>query len=283
MCLLALAAPGIALGDCPTSGELTRRLVAIQQVPSERFAGQYTSAMEALACLEGPVTPALAVEVHRATALSAYLARDLPAVLRAWRSVVAVDPQAAPPQDIPDGHPLRELYDEAVALPPGGSTRLPSVEGAVASIDGELAALRPDGRPVVLQWMTTEGTPLWTGYVRAFDDTPLPAVRPAPLAEPPAAAPIPVATSPTPSRRARPWWIGTAVAAGASTGLWTAALLLRRGLLSEDDPVAEYGDPASAREALGDRQATINLLGYAAQGTTGLALGLGGVALVVRR
>lgn len=85
----------------------------------------------AVGCLTEPLSPGIAVEVHRAKALIAFYEGDEAGSVRSWAAVRVLDPTVSPePIRWPETHPMWRLYAEAgdtsserVTLerhPPGG-------------------------------------------------------------------------------------------------------------------------------------------------------------------
>lgn len=269
--VLALSGPARA---CPIEG-VNAEAEALAAGPDD-LGARIGPLLDALSCADGRVSPAMALDLHRARALAAYLARDIPGAVAALQSVVALSPdQPFAPGVIPEGHLLLRLAAEARARAPAPLAPLPWPAPDRLFVDGAPAASRPVDRAVVLQRIGPDGEIRWTGLLAPDDAPPW-----APQAPPPAdlsAPPPPDQASPS-RGRALAWSAGGAAA--LSGGLWAAGLRDRAAVLAWEGRL-DAGD-GPVLDGLERRYQRANALGYAAQGATALALGLGVAAVVVR-
>lgn len=256
---------------CPIEG-VSAEAAALAAGPDD-LAARIEPLLDALSCADGRVTPAMALDLHRARALSAYLARDVPATVAALQSVVALSPdQPFAPGVIPEGHLLLRLAAEARARAPAPLAALPWPAPDRLFVDGAPAASRPVDRAVLLQRIGPEGEIVWTGLLSPGANPPW-ALEPPPLTD--LTERVEVAPGPG---RALAWSAGGVAA--LSGALWAAGLRDRAAVLAWEGQL-DPGDEA-VLEGLERRTQRANALGYAAQGATALALGLGVTAVVVR-
>jgi len=205
-------------------------------------------------CLDAPLTPAQAADVHLVDALRAFVAQDEAATVAAFQAHHAADPHADPATWLPARHPALVERRYALRLAEADPRELVSLGGAVW-VDGVRAELLVPSRPAVLQAGDDDAlTSTWW-----HPGEPLP--ERLDLREP--------RISPRVERRL---WLGSTalLAAGAATGLalWSSSLR------------DEYRDPDTPYDELDTLAETNAAAGVAAGGTGLVALGLG-AALVV--
>lgn len=226
------------------------------------FAGLDAAAFDAavaelastLPCLDTPLTPAQAADVHLVDALRAFVAQDEAGTVAAFQAHHAADPEADPATWLPARHPALVERRYALRLDEADPRDLISSGGAVW-VDGVRSEVLVPSRPAVLQ----------AGDDHALTSTWWHPGEPLPerlsLREP--------RLSP---RVQRHLWLGSTalVAAGAATGLalWSSSLR------------DEYRDPDTPYDELDTLADTNAAAGVAAAGTGLVALGLG-AALVV--
>jgi hypothetical protein len=300
--LLASAALG---APCPaTTAELEEQARAGVLAFEELDASGFDLAVEQVrlmaGCPDAAVDSVVVAQLHLLMALDAYMAQDNERARAAFRAVLAADPGFQPAATLaPKGNPLRDLFEQARRDPeqPGAELALPS-EGDFW-VDGLPAGSRPTDRPFVLQWIGAEGDVRWSAYLPMGAHLPievLAAMHEKDSMEVFSVAPPPprvrepaVASASSGDRRGPgvPLLVSAGGVAAVSGGLLAASLAARgqwRAAVEEcvtwdgcaDDPQGALTDHA----ALAERA---RLLGFAAQGGAGLALGLGlvgGVTLV---
>lgn len=200
----------VAYADCSmrtSAAELAAALDAAEQAYATLDVPAFTRASTevdfVVPCLEEPVTPPLAAQLHRLRGLGRF-ADDAPdAALSSLEAARVLAPDYVFPTDIlPEGFELREAY-EALPTAAGPSTRLPRPRRGELHLDGTVGRLRPTERPVLFQHVTDDG--VTTRYL-----------------EPGEAPPF----YPGVNKRRTAWLVGagvTALAAGTLYGLsWTS-------------------------------------------------------------
>jgi hypothetical protein len=247
----------------------------------------------------------MARQVHLVLALDAYLAQNPDQTRAAFRAVRLADPGYVLPLEVaPRGNLLRELFDSATAGPEAATVALATPSHGEFYVDGRPATRRPTERPFVLQWVEG-GQVRWSDVLPAGAHLPMSLLASLQEEEPMAvfklevstpAVPAPLESVPVPApptqldRGARPGVVllgAGGISAAGALGLGIAALAGRHGWQAAlDDCVLAAGceeDPAAAMSNLAARAQRARVLGYAAQGAGGLALGLGltgGIALL---
>ncbi len=154
--LLLLAT--IAHAACPaTPVELTAGITAVERafaaLDADGVAEGGTRLGLATACLDTVIAPAVAVRLHAAQGLVAFVAGDADDATAAFAAARRIDPSWQPdPALVPKGHPIRGL---ATRLDPTtlGTERVPSAAAGTLSFDGEAGLDRPVGTPTVAQWV----------------------------------------------------------------------------------------------------------------------------------
>ncbi len=171
MVLIALAMlSGTASAlDCPVSPDaldevLDEAVAAYAALDSSAFGVARDEARVAVGCLSGPLTAAQAGAYHRMEGLNGLLSRDERRMLDAFRASVAVDPYWEMPESLaPEGHPLRQAYDQARESPPASTVTVRTPSCTLLVVDGVQTPVRPRDRPAILQlleppgWMSLEG------------------------------------------------------------------------------------------------------------------------------
>jgi hypothetical protein len=236
------AAPSTAsqLADALARGE-----AAYLASDSATFAAAADEIAVRAPCLDAPVSPALAAQIHRLTALRRW--STAPSIARAhWAAARrAVDDLDVVAFVGPD-HPLAR---EAVG-PATGASRMPKPEQGALWVDGEATRARPLDQAALLQLLEPDGAQQ-TWMLTPNDPTPpYPAV-------PKARAPLRLAG------------LGAAVVAGAAYGVaWSSA--------------GRFDDPALDAEQLRAARAQTNVSTAAAAVAAGSSLGCVGLSFVLR-
>ena len=274
----------LALGGCPLAqagrcparpDDVVRDLVAAQEafvhMDPEAFEDARAEALAGMTCLSAPMTPAQAALAHRIEALDAFLVDDTPRVLAAFAAASRADPDVLLPTDLaPPGNLLRTRYDEARWLPMPPVTPLTLPPDTTAQVDGRDADSVPVDQPALTVYLDGAGEVVGSVYHAPG--------APQPTLEVLEVTPIKLPEI-HPERVTRVAAGGLAV---TSAALWTGALLTRRHVMQVGDDIAAGVEPDVAGQvSLGDLMDRTTKLGYAAQVTTGLALGLGVVVFTV--
>jgi hypothetical protein len=302
MIFLSLLIASAAAGSCPAAMEQIaaragQGVQAFEDMDSGGFDAAVFDVREQLSCPDRALDSVAAVAVHQLMALDAYMAQEPERVRASFRSVLAVDPDYQPPSQLaPRGNPLRDLFEESKHHQDGIPADLAEPTEGSFYVDGLPATSRPADRPFVLQWISEAGDVRWSDYLPAGAHLPIEVLAAMheedPMAvfaaAPPPTVVEPVAPLPEPRNTGSVVLLaGAGGAALASGGLLIAGLSTRsrwQGAVDEcvvwqgceDDPDAAIRDQAVLAERA-------RMLGYAAQGSAGLALGLGivgGVTLV---
>jgi len=273
---------------------------AFEDMDATLFQDAIHAVQEQIACPEAAVDSELALQLHLLMALDAYTDQQLERAQQAFRAVLAADPTWRPPTSLaPRGNPLRQVYDAAVkdqAAPPADLAE--PTEGSFY-VDGLPSTTRPSDRPFVLQWIDDHGNVQWSDWLPAGAHLPIEVLAAMheedsmsvyTTAPPPPTSTGPVITVPDdePGKGASVALLaGAGGAAVASGGLLVAALVSRGQWQDAVDECVTWGGCQDAPDtALSDHDQLAQrarTMGYAAQGTAGLALGLGivgGITLV---
>lgn len=275
----------VAEAACPASTadmvtNLDAATAAFSAMDRATFFTSRDKAREQLRCLDGKLLAVDAATFHQVEALHAYVAKDPDGTRLSFRAAVGAQASYDLPQTLaPEGNPLRGLFDEAKNAPAGPQVGVQVPEDAALYVDGSRSQTRPTDRPAVIQLVLGSGELHWTGYVGAGDAPSWPALPEKPKEPEPAPTPEPVASTTTtlpvedkPNPLGTPLIVTGAVLGAASLGM-LAAGLSAKGRHNADD---------TAFEDLADLQRNANTLGYAAQVTGVVALGVGGAGIVLK-
>ncbi len=304
MLLTLLLASAVAVADCPVPLDVIGQqadtgVAAFEDMDAEGFEVAIRQVREQVGCPAAAVDSSIVLRLHLLMALDAYTDQDAQRAQEAFRAVLAADPTWRPPSSLaPRGNPLRQIFD--AALRDGQAPSADLAEPTLGSfyVDGLPATTRPSDRPFVLQWIDDDGNVRWSGWLPAgahlpisvlaamHEDDPMDVFRQAP-------PPVQDDIVPPPSEDAAGGTGGVVLLAGAggmavaSGGLLVAALVSRGQWQDAVDECVTWGGCGAAPDAALQDHAKLaqraRTLGYAAQGTAGLALGLGvvgGVTLV---
>jgi hypothetical protein len=260
---LALAAGPARAADCAsTPAELGEHLgmawAAFGNMDLAEFATARDAASAALPCLTRTLTPQDAAAWHAVMALDAFAAEDTAATTLSLRAALDADPHFTLPVALaPEGHPLRQAFDDAVALPPSPRAAVALPSGWLLFVDGTRTVTRPTRRPGVYQWVDPAGKVQAVAYLGAGE--PLPVVAGATL--PPVPTPV--------RHRSTPLLIAAGGTAVVSAGLYAGAALSRGAF-----------DATTTRADLAPLQARTNGFVVASAGVAVAAAGLGVVGVV---
>lgn len=231
------------------------------------------TAMADLGCVREPVSPVDAAALHRLSGLDAYVSGTPEIGTAAFRAALAIQPAFQLPSTmVPEGHPLRQWYEDARSPSPLPDTGLTAGAGTQIYVDGVPATRIRAGSAAVLQWIDASGEVRETTYQAL--GAPLPWwARPAAAA--PAAAPAIAVVPPPPAPVRRrvsltaPLFGGAAVVGVSSGALYALALTTRTTWKDETTP---YEDLEGLR-----RRANGETMSAAAGGVLAVALGVAGV------
>ncbi|MFH1466074.1 MAG: hypothetical protein ABIO70_16945 [Pseudomonadota bacterium] len=204
-------------GDCPEplpagtlealAADARAAWVALDREAFERATAARRSA---LPCVDEPIGPALALELHLAEALSWSLERRSDLDSAELRAVLAIDHAWELPLELaPEHHRLREDFDAVRATPGDDSMRqMAAPAGFTLRVDGRESSAVPSARPFLAQVLDSAGRVVQSAWFGPEGDPGaavaawLPAA--APPEEPLAAAPLPSEPPPVaPVRRGR--------------------------------------------------------------------------------
>lgn len=270
-----LTVPASARGACPAEPEglevaLGAVTSAFEAMDIEGFYSRRDEARATLGCLTAAIPPSLAAAYHQMEALDAFLGRDVPGTVASFRAARSADPSAALPSDLAfEGNPLYDAWRAAESTPASAVESARVADGALL-VDGRPADAVPTEHPAVVQEV---GGAVRTAWIADPSDAPPWLSVGAPMPEPePVVAPLP---APPPAPEPRRWpTTPLLVASGATAAV--AAGLLGGGLYHR----GRFEDPDTAFEDLAGHRSRANGLGVAAQVSAGVAVGLGGVALI---
>jgi hypothetical protein len=300
--LLAAAASG---ASCPVAMDALLEqadagIASFEDMDADGFQRAVHVLREQIACPEAAVDAELARRLHLVMALDAFTDQEPARAREAFRAVLAADPTWRPPASLaPLGNPLRVLFEEARRDDPALGADLAEPTVGSFYVDGVEATERPSDRPFVLQWLDEHGNVRWSDWLPAGAHLPIEVLAamheedPMDFFEqaPPPPKPVePLAPAPV-EDNGRGASVALLAGAGgsalASGGLLVAALVTRGQWSSAVDECVTWGGcedaPGAAQQEHDDLAKRARTLGYAAQGTAGLALGLGiagGVTLV---
>ncbi|MCB9762813.1 MAG: hypothetical protein H6739_23635 [Alphaproteobacteria bacterium] len=260
MLLAALYAPAAFAGpaDCeaPASAEalaqaMTEAEQSYMNLDAEGFEAAVDEGDALLRCLAEPVTPALAAQVHRVTAIHSFASGTLATAEPSFAAARVLEPHYRFPEKLIDpGSKPAQLYASQSTME-GVIEALPPPTRGTLLFDGREGTGRPAQRATIAQHVGPSGEVWWSAYL--LPGQPMPED---------------VGRNGQPERS--PWLrraplIGVGVAAGAGAGL-----LYRQALLVEDD---FYDDSAGhSPQDYRDLQSQANTLGA-------LGIAAGGVAL----
>lgn len=178
--LFALSAASAACEDATTNEDLVvaleKAMDAYGQLDRNGFEASMRDAKAIVGCLEQVIARPTAAELHRATALSAFLARDEDLAKQRFAAARTIESEYSFPDTlVPVGNPIHDLYK---AFDPASSpieTLPPPAEGSLR-LNGSVGTERPTLLPVVFQRLDGSGA--------VVDSTLLSAGAPPPPYEP---------------------------------------------------------------------------------------------------
>ncbi|MBT3218994.1 MAG: hypothetical protein HN348_07880 [Proteobacteria bacterium] len=166
--------------DAVDSGE-----EAFGEMEPQRFEEAVVRADETMACMNQLLTPVHCAAYHRLQALATFFAHDDNGTVLHFQAVRATQPGYQLPRTIaPEGHPLRDSFDNAAQFLTDDSFPLPPPETGWLHVDGQRSNDAPSGRPFIFQRFNDGGSVLQTRYLPV--GTPMPSY---PVAEVPVSGP----------------------------------------------------------------------------------------------
>jgi hypothetical protein len=268
---LAAVAPRVARAECPTATTTADLVAAIEQstqayaaVDTEAFRSASDRVVATVPCVRDGIARHLAAELHRHVGVVAFVAKDRDRATRAFSAARGIEETWRFPEFVvPTGHPIATMYEETA--PPTAWEDVPAPAEGVVTIDGVESTTRPVGVPTVVQIYDANGSITTTAYVWPEDPWPAYAVG--------GGEAVSAGGEMGENRRsARPWWIGTGIAALTTGALYGASLAVHGQYENEDTP----------QQDLDRLRATNNALVVASGVGLGATIGLGTVALAVQ-
>jgi len=156
-----------AAAECPSSvpaqkvsQEISIGEAAFKNMDEALFRQVIDDIQQLVPCMSTPFNDAQATSFWRLRALAAFLNRDEDTVLTAFMSVIEISPGYMLSESIaPMGHPLQELFVQALESATSLEDVLPSPRSGQIYIDGSASLTVPLSRPYLFQ-MTDE-----SGYI----------------------------------------------------------------------------------------------------------------------
>lgn len=269
--LLALLLPRAEArcADRYVSDDLLRTArVALEDYGQGRLSGFHSAnalAWELVPCFDELVRPDAVARWYVVLGVQAFLDRDQSAVLRYFQMARFLDPTYGCDDTLgPVGHPLRLACEQASLAPPFGERPFEGKVRGALFIDGLEASALPAERPFVAQVIAPDGDVRRTWFVQdALPD---------------------MLSGERESRWSRRLAIGSMGSAMLAAGLWAG---VARGVDGYFDLAVDVGrtegmGPPEAEQQARRAATGVNALGIGAQVSSGLALGLGVSALVVK-
>ena len=297
MLSLLLLTSALAGAACPVSttaiGHLADNgIVAFEAMDAAAFEDVVRQIRESVSCPDAAVDGVVAARLHLLMALDAYIRQDPERAQAGFRAVLASDPSFVPSSSLaPRGNELRDLWYAASKDEPGPTADLAKPTVGSFYVDGLPATARPSDRPFVLQWIDEEGRVRWSDYLPAGAHLPIEVLAAMheedrmdvfKQAPPPNPVDVPqpsVVDEGRGSGASATLFAGAGGAAVVSGGLLAAALVTRGKWNDAVQECVTWGgcdaDPDGALQAQAELAQRARVLGYAAQGSAGLALGLG--------
>ena len=218
--LLQTAFAGAAGCDAPALADaIGRAEVAFTAMDGSAFDAAIADARSSFECQVDPLTPILCADWHRVLALDAFLRDDGSNTVQSFHAALNTTPGYDLPSTIaPQGHPLRDHFEQAKLMAPGGTLDLALPSEGWLAVDGQRSETAPAGRPFVFQRFDDDGSVLETRYVELG----------APMPVYPTEGGGNVASEGTVKKKRSGALIGTGIALGvASAAMYGAAFVTR--------------------------------------------------------
>lgn len=260
-----------AYASCPSTPEdveahARAAISAFAEARDATFASQREEMRQDLGCLNAVPTPTQAALAHQVEGLHWFFVKDKEHSIGAFQAMIESDPTLTiDPSVAPVGGPVDFWRTQAALMPPASRAPQAVPVGYTLYVDGKPSTSLPIARQSVSVLADNSGHVVWSGLL-------------------PAEAGLPeIALPPRTKQLAKPVLLGAGGVALASGALWAFTLVDRARVqeigvsIGENATEAELGMSWEEAEALHRRT---NALGYAAQASTGVAVGLGVLGLV---
>ena len=265
--MLLLSTVGVWAEDCPQPVSVSELVVSLELAEAAQadadLVGLHAStdrATEQLACLQEPITRALAARFHRTLGLRLLLDREMDEARRAFAASRSIEPGYRFPETlVPQGNPVLDEY-HALPVENPALQQVPVPRQGYLLFDGREGSQRPVSWPAVVQLCDEDGAVLATSWAWPGDPLPEYVAR----REPSVSGAHPTSSSHGGMR------VGLMVGSGVSAAAAVTLLALSR------DASATYYDPSTTGEdELGRLQGQANGLLAASEVATILTAGLG--------
>ena len=171
ICGLALGIPAaVASAACPDASDesmsntLTRLDDAYYSIDEATFDAVADEIRDLIPCTFRRLSVAEAAEIHRVSALVAFVDGDSERSVRSWAAGRALQPHwRLSFVDFPDGHPFRKAFESA--NPDADSAPLPDPGDFSWLVDGSYSDNAPANRAFLLQAEDTDGAIALTSYI----------------------------------------------------------------------------------------------------------------------
>ncbi|MFT7518593.1 MAG: hypothetical protein ACI9MC_000725 [Kiritimatiellia bacterium] len=132
------------------AGVVEQAMLTFQNADLDGFLRQSNTVEEQVACLRDQPSAAVMAAVHRTLGLRAFIERRNERAASAFRAARSLDGSFSWSNDVlPEGHPARTLYDEAVDG--GGGETVPEPAEGELRFDGQVTLERPTQRATIFQ------------------------------------------------------------------------------------------------------------------------------------
>lgn len=177
--LLPYAVALSARADCTFSASAEDLAIAVQAaeeayttLDEELFQRATIEVDFVVPCLDTPVSPELAIQLHRLRGLGSFAAGDTDSATDALEAARALAPDYVFPEEIlPIGFELRDRY-EAMPTEPGEARRMPRPRHGALWLDGDPARMRPTDHATLFQQVDDAGQVVQTRYLSPDDPLP---------------------------------------------------------------------------------------------------------------
>ncbi len=233
--------------DCPsdTFAEALHQAGAVELAFANLDDAGFDSAAgamsDSLPCVRTQLAPGDAAQLHRAMGLTAFVAGNPSNSRKSWAALRSLQPGWKPPASLmPDGHPIRDIWDAAEPTDAAGELGGAPEGGWV--IDGARSTVAPQGRAFVVQGFDAQGGVAYTGYHRTIASVPDLAPPPLPV-EPPGFPTVPVLMTAA--------GVGLAVGGGLMFASASADRRLARQPDTNYDQISELAKSANTKTGIG--------------------------------
>lgn len=150
---LVLATPLAGASTCDEAAlyaQVNEARAAFFELDEPRFVAARTAVEDTVACMEAPISPALAAEVHGVVALDAFLAQNEDLTLDAFHAARAASSDFDPRTWTSDTHSIHFEWRFSGRLEPDAPVAFADRD-AVVVVDGRIADGRIPTQPAILQ------------------------------------------------------------------------------------------------------------------------------------